>query len=68
MNRHCERCGEELNEKTLVSLELSNTTGKYHKGGIPAREESQGWFDFGQACARAVLKNDGICEPIRKAV
>jgi len=62
---HCVRCNEKLDSKTMVSMELSNTTGKYYKGGIPKGEKSQGWFDFGQACAKAIIKNKGVCEYIK---
>ena len=53
---YCERCGEELRRDRVVSLELSNTTNLYHLDGIPEGEVSQGWFDFGASCAKAVIK------------
>lgn len=61
----CERCGERLNPETMVWLELSNTTGRYHaEGAFPAEEVSQGCFTFGAACARTVLKSGGVCNYI----
>jgi hypothetical protein len=53
----CERCGEQLNPDTAVWLELSWKTNRY-AGAVPT-EESQGWFSFGRACAKAVLANGG---------
>ena len=64
----CERCGEKLNELTLVWLELNSLTGLYHdpeKNPVP-EEESQGGFTFGKACAAAVLKNGGRNIRIKK--
>ncbi len=59
MNEYCERCGEKLNPKTLVELELSQETGLFTNPGQIPREESQGCFVFGINCAKAVLKNGG---------
>jgi hypothetical protein len=58
---YCERCGEKLNPKTMVWLELNSRTGLYSdpdKSPVP-EEDSQGGFTFGKACAAAVLKNGG---------
>jgi hypothetical protein len=51
----CERCGEKLNPKTAVWLELSMTDGKYYNQ-IPEGHDSQGGFSFGKACAKSQLK------------
>lgn len=54
---YCERCDQMLDPKTLVWLELSNTTTLYHKPGeLPEGEVSQGCFTFGRDCARKLLK------------
>jgi hypothetical protein len=50
----CERCGEKLNPKTAVWLELSMTDGKYYNQ-IPEGHDSQGGFSFGKACAKTQL-------------
>jgi len=68
MDDYCERCGEKLNPKTLVYLELSTKAGLFtdpDKVSLGAAEseggENQGAFPFGKACARAVLANGGDC-------
>lgn len=61
---YCERCGERLNPATMVALELNSHTGLYSNGGVP-ESESQGWFDFGKACAAKILKAGGENEQIR---
>lgn len=55
----CERCGEKLNPSRTKWLELSWRTNRFHEheGEIPG-EDSQGWFPFGQACARRVLRGE----------
>ena len=53
----CERCGEKLNPKTAVWLELSMTDGNYYKE-IPDGHDSQGGFSFGKACAKSQLKEN----------
>jgi hypothetical protein len=62
---HCERCGDKLDNTKAVWLELSTQTGRYSATGVP-ESESQGWFAFGSACARAVLKNGGKCVHIKE--
>lgn len=62
---HCERCGDQLDNTKAVWLELSTRTGRYSAKGVPAAE-SQGWFAFGSACARAVIKNGGECVHIKE--
>jgi len=54
---YCERCGEKLNPKTSVWLELSMTDGNYYKE-IPEGHDSQGGFSFGKACAKSQLKEE----------
>jgi len=51
----CERCGEVLNPKRVVWLELSNTDGRYYKK-IPENHVSQGAFTFGRSCSVNELK------------
>jgi hypothetical protein len=47
----CERCGKKLNPKTMVWLELDNTTGRYTDQPLPEDHVSQGGFTFGRDCA-----------------
>ena len=51
----CTCCDRVLNRKTLVYLELNWRTRQYSKESVPS-EESQGYFAFGQSCAKKVLK------------
>jgi len=53
----CERCDEVLNPDRVVTLELSNTDGKYYLV-LPIDHVSQGGFDFGKACSLSQLKED----------
>lgn len=62
----CERCGDELDDKTAVWLELNNHTGTYHKDGEVPEEKSQGFFSFGAACSKKVLKNKGELVRIKR--
>jgi len=50
----CLRCGKELID--AVALELDQRIGEYHDFGKVPADQSQGWFEFGQDCAR-VLRN-----------
>lgn len=55
---NCIRCGRPLVDK--VALELDQRISEYHDfGGVP-QEQSQGWFDFGRACANALRKRARI--------
>lgn len=54
----CTCCERKLNPEKTVMLALDCGSGLYSKGGTPELE-SQGWFPFGAACARKVLKNGG---------
>ena len=69
MNEYfCERCGEKLNPKKMVWLELSTHTGLFtdpDQTVIP-ENESQGGFTFGRSCAKAVLAAGGDLERIRR--
>jgi hypothetical protein len=58
---YCERCGERLDPKKIVWLELSQETGLFTDPDIALlpEKESQGGFTFGKACAKAVLANGG---------
>lgn len=53
----CLRCQKPLDHAKSTWLELSFKTGLYAES-VPA-EESQGSFEFGSACAKAILKNGG---------
>lgn len=55
----CLRCGKALGRQKSVWLELNCTTGLYCEEGTIPRNDSQGSFEFGAACARAILKNGG---------
>ena len=51
---HCERCGEKLNPKKMVWLELDQRTNTYTDGYVP-EDVSQGGFTFGRACSVKML-------------
>jgi hypothetical protein len=52
----CTRCGKPLEPKRKVWLELDQRDGTYHNfRDIPA-DCSQGWFAFGVACSRAMVR------------
>jgi hypothetical protein len=51
---YCQRCDQEINPDTAIWTEMSNSTGIYHLKGIPEGEESQGWFQFGKDCVKAL--------------
>jgi hypothetical protein len=64
----CERCGENLNTRRAVWLELDQNTNLFYKpGALPAGAVSQGGFKFGSACAKKVLAAGGRNERIRHA-
>jgi len=48
----CTCCGKKLNPATMVSLELDQRINRFHDFGDVPEESSQGWFDFGAACAK----------------
>lgn len=48
----CTCCGRKLNPKTLVQLELDQRIDRYHDFEDVPENKSQGWFDFGPACAK----------------
>ena len=54
---YCERCGQPLNSKRVVWLELSETDGRYYTK-IPEGHISQGGFTFGKVCSIKQLKED----------
>jgi hypothetical protein len=61
MEHRCERCGEQLNPKTAVYLELSTKTGRYtdlDQSGMLPESESQGCFPFGRDCAVKAIAGD----------
>lgn len=64
---YCERCGDVLDQAKAVWLELNIYTGCFHKDGEVPQEESQGYFSFGSACAKAVLDSGGNNKRIRAA-
>ena len=50
--QYCTRCERELNDETIVWLELDTNTGRYHDPSqFPEDGLSQGAFPFGTACA-----------------
>ena len=55
----CGRCGERLNKRKAVWLELDGRTNIYYPVSLGSRPDSQGCFEFGVDCARAVLANGG---------
>jgi hypothetical protein len=63
---HCERCGEKLDEKAAVWMEMNCMTALFYReeGKVP-EDESQGWFSFGKACAKRVEAAGGELNPIR---
>ena len=65
---YCERCGEKLDPKTAVWLELSTHTGLFTDPEVALlpESESQGGFAFGKSCAAAVLKAGGQLTRIKK--
>jgi len=53
---YCERCGDKLNPKKAVWLELSNTDGNYYDPKyFPNEHVTQGSFSFGIACSKSQL-------------
>jgi hypothetical protein len=52
----CTCCGRSLNHKKIAWLELDQRDDTYHARQDVPPEKSQGWFPFGQACARKVEK------------
>lgn len=56
--RYCHRCGEKLNNKRIVWLELDQRDNTFTDKPVP-EEFSQGGFSFGVACAKTILKNKG---------
>lgn len=55
----CGRCGKKLDHAKSAWLELNSHTGLYCVAGTVPEVESQGCFEFGADCARAILKNGG---------
>lgn len=56
MKETCEHCGRELDSETMVLLELNAEMLTWHIPGTIPKNESQGCFPFGKACAAKVLK------------
>lgn len=50
--QQCECCVRTLNPARTVPLELDQRDDTYHNFGDVPPQYSQGWFDFGAACAR----------------
>lgn len=55
----CLRCGKRLDHNKSTWLELNQFTGLYCEPGTVPENESQGEFEFGPDCAKAILKNGG---------
>ena len=49
---YCTKCGKRLDESKMVLIELSETDGRYYPKGIPIGHISQGYFEFGNDCAK----------------
>ena len=58
----CLRCGKPIDHSKSVWLERHNKKGIYCKPGIIPEKHSQGQFEFGADCAKAILKNGGVLE------
>lgn len=63
----CIRCGKRLDHSKSVWLELNCATSLYCEAGKVPADDSQGGFEFGADCARAVLKNGGKMVRIGRA-
>ena len=59
----CERCGEELNQDTMIVLEYFRKDDVF-KSVSPSGEYDEG-FVFGRACAKSVLRNKGKLKRIK---
>ena len=55
----CLRCGKKIDHVQSAWLELNNRTGLYCAPGTVPADDSQGGFEFGSSCAKAILKNGG---------
>lgn len=64
----CIRCGKKLDHGKSLWLELNFTTGLYCVEGTVPGNESQGGFEFGAACGKAILRNGGKCIRIGRAL
>lgn len=53
--RYCTCCERALKNK-VAWLELDQRTNTYHDFGDVPADKSQGWFPFGPACARRLLR------------
>ena len=53
---HCEHCGQRLDRDKAVWLEFSFRTGRWYHAEQCPPDESQGYFPFGRACARKVVR------------
>ncbi len=50
----CTCCERPLNQKRMVWLELDQRDNTFHARQDIPPEQSQGWFPFGQTCARKI--------------
>lgn len=50
---HCFCCGRKLNLGKMVALELNVNTNEFSSIGWDEKD-SQGWFNFGPACAKKI--------------
>lgn len=68
LTEYCNCCERKLNPRTLVNLELNNLTGEYRDSSMPEfpEAESQGWFAFGRACAKKVLREQAARAALAK--
>ncbi len=55
----CPRCAQPINETNATSLEQSTSDGLFRVAGETPESESQGFFVFGNDCAKSILANKG---------
>ena len=48
----CTKCEEYIPAHNVVWVELIEGTNEYYAKGIPRGKKSQGWFPFGNYCAK----------------
>ena len=63
----CECCGRHLYGHACRWLELDRRDMTYHDRQDVPSDYSQGWFVFGLACAKRLIKHGGSMEAARKS-
>jgi len=61
----CECCNKPLYGHACRWLELDRRTDTYHDRQDVPEDMSQGWFVFGLACAKRLIKHGGSMEAAR---